>query len=78
MPRIYPHGFSRYRRDERDQAIDAGHAVVRAEEVVREGAGVEKGKAIVVSGRLYRWLDPTDAVCVDTLDVQRQCAPGGF
>ena len=30
-----------------------------AEEVVREGiAGVEKGKAIVVSGRLYRWLDP--------------------
>jgi len=30
-----------------------------AEEVVRESiAGVEKGKAIVVSGRLYRWLDP--------------------
>ena len=30
-----------------------------AEEVVREGIdGVERGKAIVVSGRLYRWLDP--------------------
>lgn len=27
--------------------------------VVREGlTGVERGKAIVVSGRLYRWLDP--------------------
>ena len=31
----------------------------RAEEVVREGiAGVEKGRPIVLSGRLYRWLDP--------------------
>ena len=30
-----------------------------AEEVVREGlAGAEEGKVIVVSGRLYRWLDP--------------------
>lgn len=30
-----------------------------AEEVVREGIkGVEKGKAVVVSGRLYRWMDP--------------------
>ena len=30
-----------------------------AEEVVRDGInGVEQGKAIVVSGRLYRWLDP--------------------
>jgi hypothetical protein len=30
-----------------------------AEEVVREGLiGVERGKAVVVSGRLYRWLDP--------------------
>ena len=30
-----------------------------AEEVVREGIrGVEKGQAVVVSGRLYRWLDP--------------------
>ena len=30
-----------------------------AEEVVREGIdGVERGKPIVVSGRLYRWLDP--------------------
>ena len=29
-----------------------------AEEVVREDInGVEQGKAIVVSGRLYRWLD---------------------
>ena len=30
-----------------------------AETVVREGLrGVDKGKPIVVSGRLYRWLDP--------------------
>ena len=30
-----------------------------AETVVREGiAAVERGKAIMVSGRLYRWLDP--------------------
>jgi short-subunit dehydrogenase len=30
-----------------------------AKTVVREGLqGVEKGKPIVVSGRLYRWLDP--------------------
>ena len=29
------------------------------EDVVREGFnGVEQGKVIVVSGRLYRWLDP--------------------
>ena len=31
----------------------------RAGEVVRKGIdGVERGKAIVVSSRLYRWLDP--------------------
>ena len=30
-----------------------------AEEVARDGIrGVEKGQAVVVSGRLYRWLDP--------------------
>ena len=30
-----------------------------AEVVVREGIeAVEKGKSVIVSGRIYRWLDP--------------------
>ena len=47
-----------------------------AETVVREGIeGCDRGEAVVVSGRLYRWLDPF-AQSVWTRPIVKRFVPG--
>ena len=72
MPWLYPHGFSRYSRNERHQTVYAEHAVVqrrrgsaRGHRRCRKGQGhCGLWQALPLAGSL-------DAIGVDTLDVQR-------